>query len=53
MYILLCDPMLATGGSEIMALKTLVETHKVDPSKIVFAHMICAPEGLKALSLLV
>jgi uracil phosphoribosyltransferase len=50
MYILLCDPMLATGGSAIMAVKTLVETHKVDPAKIIFANMICAPEGLKAMA---
>jgi len=50
MYILLCDPMLATGGSAKMAVKTLIEEHKVDPSKIVFANMICAPEGLKAMA---
>lgn len=50
MYILLCDPMLATGGSAIMAIDTLVNTHKVDPTKIIFANMICAPEGLKAMA---
>lgn len=50
MYILLCDPMLATGGSALMAVKTLIETHKVDPTKIIFANMICAPEGLKAMA---
>mmetsp|Transcript_109094 Transcript_109094/g.315185 ORF Transcript_109094/g.315185 Transcript_109094/m.315185 type:complete len:221 (-) Transcript_109094:89-751(-) len=50
MHILLCDPMLATGGSAILAIQTLVETHKVDPAKIIFANMICAPEGLRALA---
>ena len=47
MYVLLCDPMLATGGSAIMALKVLVEDYGVDPTKIIFANMICAPEGLQ------
>lgn len=50
MYILLCDPMLATGGSAKMAIKTLIEEHKVDPQKILFANMICAPEGLKVMA---
>ena len=50
MYVLLCDPMLATGGSAKMALDVLVRDHQVDPNKIVFANMICAPEGLKKLS---
>jgi uracil phosphoribosyltransferase len=49
MHILLCDPMLATGGSALLAIKCLIETHQVDPSKIIFANMICAPEGLKAM----
>ncbi len=50
MHVLLCDPMLGTGGSAMMAVKTLVETHKVDPTKIIFANMICAPEGLKVMA---
>ena len=50
MYVLLCDPMLATGGSAVMAVKTLVETYQVDPTKIIFANMICAPEGLKVMA---
>lgn len=49
-YVLLCDPMLATGGSAIAALKVLVDEFKVDPAKIIFANMICAPEGLKKLA---
>jgi uracil phosphoribosyltransferase len=49
MHVLLCDPMLATGGSALMAIKTLLE-YGVDPTKIVFANMICAPEGLDVLA---
>lgn len=49
-HILLCDPMLATGGSAIMALDVLVNQYKVDPNRIVFANMICAPEGLNAVA---
>eukprot|EP00934_Nitzschia_sp_Nitz4_P007333 Nitzschia sp. Nitz4//scaffold9_size221794//28162//28818//NITZ4_001321-RA/size221794-processed-gene-0.309-mRNA-1//-1//CDS//3329560926//7323//frame0 len=50
MYVLLCDPMLATGGSAKMAIDTLINEHKVDPTKIIFANMICAPEGLKVMA---
>jgi len=50
MHVLLCDPMLATGGSAMLALKVLCQDNSVDPSKIVFANVICAPEGLKALA---
>ena len=49
-HILLCDPMLATGGSAIMAIETMVSKYQVDPSKIIFANMICAPEGLAAMA---
>jgi uracil phosphoribosyltransferase len=49
MHVLLCDPMLATGGSAKMAIDTLISKHKVDPARIIFANMICAPEGLKFL----
>jgi uracil phosphoribosyltransferase len=50
MHILLCDPMLATGGSALLAIECLTEAYKVDPSKIIFANMICAPEGLKVMA---
>ena len=49
LYVLLCDPMLATGGSAVKALEVLVEQYAVDPKKIIFANMICAPEGLMRL----
>lgn len=45
--VLLCDPMLATGGSACAALETLVATAGVDPGRIVFATMVCCPEGLE------
>jgi uracil phosphoribosyltransferase len=50
-FVLLCDPMLATGGSAIKALEVLTgEPHNVPPRHIVFANMISCPEGLKALA---
>lgn len=49
-YVLLCDPMLATGGSALKALSVLIDDYNVDPNKIIFANMICAPEGLQALA---
>jgi uracil phosphoribosyltransferase len=50
-YVLLCDPMLATGGSAVTAIEVLIgDQYKVDPAKIIFANMICAPEGLKLMA---
>mmetsp|Transcript_12221 Transcript_12221/g.18750 ORF Transcript_12221/g.18750 Transcript_12221/m.18750 type:complete len:225 (-) Transcript_12221:44-718(-) len=48
-YIVLCDPMLATGGSAIMAIDCLITRYQIDSSNIIFANMICCPEGLQAL----
>jgi uracil phosphoribosyltransferase len=49
--VLLCDPMLATGGSALMALDVLTQSpYHVPPHDIVFAVMICAPEGLQAVA---
>mmetsp|Transcript_5264 Transcript_5264/g.10395 ORF Transcript_5264/g.10395 Transcript_5264/m.10395 type:complete len:220 (+) Transcript_5264:52-711(+) len=50
LFVLLCDPMLATGGSAVKALDVLVQQYGVDPTRIIFANMICCPEGLKRLS---
>ena len=50
MYVILCDPMLATGGSAKMALDVLVQQHQVDPRRILFANVISAPEGLRVLA---
>ena len=50
-YVLLCDPMLATGGSALKAIEVLVgDKYKVAPENIIFANMICAPEGLKKMA---
>tara|TARA_B110000971_G_C19934854_1_gene465848 strand:- start:232 stop:882 length:651 start_codon:yes stop_codon:yes gene_type:complete len=48
--VLLCDPMLATGGSSIMAINELI-ARGVDPAKIYFINVVCCPEGLKNLEL--
>jgi uracil phosphoribosyltransferase len=49
-YVLLCDPMLATGGSAHAALDVLVRDHSIAPERIIFATLICAPDGLKRLA---
>ena len=49
-FILLCDPMLATGGSAILALDVLTVKFKISPKNIVFANVICCPEGLAAVA---
>ena len=49
MNILLCDPMLATGGSALCAIKALLD-RGVHSQQIIFANMIACPEGLKALA---
>lgn len=49
--VLLCDPMLATGGSALMALDVLTGApYHTPPCDIIFANMICAPEGLRAVA---
>jgi len=50
MHILLCDPMLATGGSALCAIQTLREEYGIKAENIIFANMICCPEGLKAMA---
>ncbi|PPQ95850.1 hypothetical protein CVT26_015980 [Gymnopilus dilepis] len=46
-YVLLLDPMLATGGSAMKAVEVLME-HGVPEERIIFINLIAAPEGLKA-----
>lgn len=46
-YVLLLDPMLATGGSAIKAVEVLAE-HGVPEERIIFINLISAPEGLRA-----
>ncbi|EJD00773.1 PRTase-like protein [Fomitiporia mediterranea MF3/22] len=45
-YVLLLDPMLATGGSAIKAVEVLL-SHGVPENRIIFVNLISAPEGLK------
>ncbi|EPQ59755.1 PRTase-like protein [Gloeophyllum trabeum ATCC 11539] len=45
-YVLLLDPMLATGGSAIKAVEVLKE-HGVPEERIIFINLISAPEGLR------
>ena len=47
--VLLCDPMLATGGSASMAIRELVRAG-VDEARIVFLCVVACPEGLRALA---
>lgn len=49
MQVLLCDPMLATGGSSKMAIRALLEAG-VKESAIVFVTVLVCPEGMAALS---
>ncbi|KAJ2914151.1 hypothetical protein MD484_g6258, partial [Candolleomyces efflorescens] len=45
-YVLLLDPMLATGGSAAKAVEVLKD-HGVPEERIIFINLISAPEGLK------
>lgn len=46
-WVLLLDPMLATGGSAIQAMQVLVD-HGVKPERILFLNVLASPEGLDA-----
>lgn len=46
--VIVVDPMLATGGSAIMAIDSLVKRN-VKPESIKFVCLVAAPEGVKAL----
>ena len=48
-YILLLDPMLATGGSAKCAVNVLVE-HGADVSKMIFVNVLACPEGISAMN---
>lgn len=48
MKVILCDPMLATGGSACGALKILIE-HGCKEENILFLNTVSAPEGLRVL----
>lgn len=44
-YVFLLDPMLATGGSALMAIDVL-KSKGVPPEQIIFLNLVAAPEGL-------
>lgn len=45
-YVLLLDPLLATGGSAAMAVNVLLE-NGVKEDKIIFLNVLASPEGIK------
>ena len=45
-YVLLLDPMLATGGSAVETIKTL-KSKGVEETKIIFINLVAAPEGVE------
>jgi uracil phosphoribosyltransferase len=48
-HVLLCDPMLATGGSALMAIEVLREAG-VEDKNILFLNVLSCPEGLQKLA---
>jgi len=44
-YVLLLDPMLATGGSAMKAVEVLIE-HGVSEDRIIFINLVSSPEGI-------
>ncbi|KAK0551197.1 Uracil phosphoribosyltransferase, synthesizes UMP from uracil [Tilletia horrida] len=46
-WVLLLDPMLATGGSAIQAIQVLLD-HGVQMERILFLNLVASPEGLEA-----
>lgn len=48
MNVVLCDPMLATGGSAITAIQCILDKG-VPEEKIIFINLVSCPEGLAAI----
>lgn len=46
-YVLLLDPMLATGGSAIKAMEVILE-HGVPQEHLIFLCILASPEGIQA-----
>ncbi|KAF7727857.1 hypothetical protein EC973_006970 [Apophysomyces ossiformis] len=46
-YVLLLDPMLATGGSAMQAVQVLLD-NKVQEDRIIFLNLLASPEGIDA-----
>jgi uracil phosphoribosyltransferase len=49
-WVLLLDPMLATGGSASKAIDLLIRGHGVREDRIIFLNVVSCPEGLRALA---
>jgi len=49
MHVVLCDPMLATGGSALTAIEVLKKAG-VKEENILFINVVSCPEGLKAMA---
>jgi len=49
LHVVLCDPMLATGGSALTAIQVLKEAG-VKEDNIIFINVVSCPEGLRALA---
>lgn len=47
--VVLLDPMLATGGSAVEAIKVLLNSG-ADEERIVFLNVLCCPEGVKRIT---
>ena len=45
-WILLCDPMLATGGSAACAVELLLSKYNVPEHRIIFVNVVACPEGI-------
>jgi len=48
-FVMLVDPMLATAGSALRAIRVLQDSG-VSTSRILFLNLVCAPEGLQAMA---
>ena len=46
-WVFLMDPMLATGGSAIKAMQTLIDRYNVKPERVIFLNVVSCPEGIK------
>jgi len=49
-HYILCDPMLATGGSALLAIDVMKVKHQIPSSSVIFCNVVCAPEGLQAMA---
>lgn len=50
LHVILCDPMLATGGSAALAIEKLKQDGGVKEENILFLNVVSCPEGLRHLA---